>query len=98
LYFGGTPSDPTGADAMNAQNQAWLKQAMAAGMPQLEMEAEYVRRIERLRTLPLFRYADATLYGDPVFIALDVAASEGATRVARYVVVFQDHSLGRTGF
>ena len=98
LYFGGSPSDPTGADAMNGQLQAWLKQAVAAGMPPNEMEAEYVKRVERMRTLPLVRYAEATLYGDPVFIALDVAGSEGVPRVARYVVVFKDHSLGRTGF
>ncbi len=98
LYFGGSASDPTGAGAANAQLNVWLKQAMAAGMPQAEMEAEYKQRVQRMRSLPLARYAEATLYGAPAFIATEVAAAEGTTRALRYVAVFQDHALGRTGF
>ena len=62
------------------------------------MQAEYGRRAERMMSLPLLRYAEAALYGAPVFIANEVVSSDGATRAVRYVVVFEDQSLGRTGF
>ncbi|HEX6363227.1 MAG TPA: hypothetical protein VFZ93_09745, partial [Albitalea sp.] len=97
LYFGGSANDPTGANAMNDQLRAWAQQAVAARMPEAEMQAEYNRRVARMTSLPLARYGDASLYGNPSFIALEVASAEGATQVTRYVVVFQDHALGRTG-
>jgi hypothetical protein len=98
LYFGGTASDPSGAEAMSEALQAWYRQAAVAGTPPAEVQVEFARRVRLLLSLPLKRYAEATLYGDPVFIALEVAAVAGKTQVVRHVVVFQDHSLGRTGF
>ena len=97
LYFGGSAGDPTGSSAMATQLQDWFRKAVAAQMPEAEMQAEYNRRALRMRSLPLVRYAEASLYGSPQFIALETAAAEGATHVVRYVVVFQDHSLGGTG-
>ena len=97
-YLGGTASDPSSAQAMNDETQAWYRQAVTSGMPEDELQAEISRRLRRMLTLPLQRYAEATLYGEPVFIATAVAAAAGKTQVVRYVVVFQDHSLGRTGF
>jgi hypothetical protein len=98
LYFGGSADDPSGGNAMFAQLQARLKQAVVAGMPPAEAGAEYERDVQRMKELPLVRYREAALYGDPAFIALEVAASQGTTRALRYVAVFQDHALGRTGF
>jgi hypothetical protein len=48
-------------------------------------------------SLPMVLYGEPTLYGEPAFIAVDVAGSGDAARVSRYVVVFQDLALGRTG-
>lgn len=98
LYFGGSAGDPSGGNAMYEQLQAWLKQAVAAGMPPAEAGAEYERRVERMKSLPLQRYGQAALYGEPSFVALEVAAAQGKTQVVRHMVIFQDHALGRTGF
>lgn len=98
LYFSGSAGDPTGAKALSAENEAWFKQALAANMPDEKIRAEAERQALRILSLPLVRYAEPTVYGAPVFIALDVSAVEGRPRAARYIVVFEDHSLGRTGF
>jgi hypothetical protein len=98
LYFGGTASDPSGANAISEEMQAWFRQAVVSGMSEAEMQPEVSRRVRRMMDMPMLRYADGALYGEPVFIATDVAEVAGKTRVVRYVVVFQDHSLGRTGF
>jgi hypothetical protein len=98
LYFGGTASDPTSSNAANEEFQAWFRQAIAAGKPEAEWQAEMARRVRQMMNRPMLRYADGTLYGDPVFIATAVGAAADNTQAVRYVVVFQDHALGRTGF
>jgi hypothetical protein len=98
MYFGGSADDPTGARALSAGTEAWLKRAVAAGTPPAELEAEAGRRASRMMSLPLLRYGETTLFGAPAFLALQTAVSDGTTHAVRYVVVFQDHALGRTGF
>ena len=98
LYFGGTASDPTSSNAANEEFQAWFRQAIAAGKPEAEWQAEMGRRVRQMMNRPMLRYADGNLYGDPVFIATAVSAAADNTQAVRYVVVFQDHALGRTGF
>ena len=98
LYFGGTASDPSGSDALSAELQEWFRKAALSGRPSAEVEAELRVRARQLFDLPLVRYANGDLYGDPVFIATAVPAAADKTQVVRYVVVFQDHSLGLTGF
>jgi hypothetical protein len=98
LYFGGTASDPTSSNAANEEFQAWFRQAIAAGKPEAEWQAEMAQRVRQMMNRPMLRYADATLYGEPVFIALAVTAAPDKAQRVRYVVVFQDHALGRTGF
>jgi hypothetical protein len=97
LYFGGSANDPSGMDTLNAQASVWLQKAMASNTPQADIEAEYKRRMQLATSLPMVLYGEQTLFGEPAFIALDVAGSGGAARVARYLVVFQDLALGRTG-
>ena len=57
-----------------------------------------IRRMAQLRDLPLVRYADAEVYKSPVFIGFDAPASDGTPVRGRYVAIFEDRSLGRTGF
>jgi hypothetical protein len=98
LYFGGTASDPTSSNAASEELQAWFQQAAVSGRPEAEVQAEIGRRVRQMLSRPGIRYADGNLYGEPVFIATAVTAAADKTQVVRYVVVFQDHSLGRTGF
>jgi hypothetical protein len=98
LYFGGSADDPTGAKTLGAEGQSWMERAIASRMPEAEFKAEADRRGARMLDLPLIRYAQASFYGAPVFLATQVASSGGKTRLVRYAVVFQDHALGVTGF
>jgi hypothetical protein len=98
LYFGGSANDPSGMDTLNAQASAWLSKAMASNTPQAEIEAQYKQHTQLATSLPMVLYGEPALFGDPAFIAVEVAGSGGAARVARYVVVFQDLALGRTSF
>jgi hypothetical protein len=98
LYFGGSANDPSGMDTLNAQASAWLLKATTSNTPQAEIEAEYKRRMQLATSLPMVLYGKPALFGDPAFIAVEIARSGDAARVARYVVVFQDLALGRASF
>ncbi len=98
LYFGGSSRDPSGAERLQAELESWVKQAIQQGRPPAQMEAEMNRVAARQRDLPLVRYADAGLFGSPTFVALDASEAGGQAHVARYVVVFEDKALGKTGF
>jgi hypothetical protein len=98
LYLGGTASDASGSNIRSEELQTWYRQAAVANMPAEDMQAELARRVRRIMSPPMLRYADGALYGEPVFIATAVAEAAGKSQIVRYVVVFQDHSLGRTGF
>jgi hypothetical protein len=98
LYFGGSPEDPTGAKAIGAETEAWVRSAVASRTADAEIQAEAERRAARMLNLPLIRYAEAAIYGSPAFIALEVARTSASARAPRYVVVFKDNSLARTGF
>jgi hypothetical protein len=98
LYFGGGPGDPSGVKAQSVDYEAWIKKAMASGMKSGDFQAEADRRGAVLMNLPLTRYAEPAIYGTPTFIATEVTSSGGATRAVCWVVVFDDHTLGRTGF
>jgi hypothetical protein len=97
-YFGGSPSDPTGMNRLAAETEAWFRQAAQSGRSVSEIEAEAERRSALGTDLPMVRYADARLYGHPVFVALEEPPSRGIATAARYVVVFRDNAFGRTGF
>jgi predicted nucleic acid-binding Zn-ribbon protein len=98
MYFGGSSDDPTGAKRLAAETQAWMERMLKANKASSEIEAEGDRRAGLMIDLPLIRYADAELYGAPSYVALEETSSEGMKKAARYVVVFEDHTLGRTGF
>jgi hypothetical protein len=98
LYFGGSADDPTGAKELGAEGQSWMERAIASRMPEAEFKAEADRRGARMLNLPLIRYAQASFYGAPVFLATQVASAGGKTRAVRYAVVFQDQTMGVTGF
>jgi hypothetical protein len=97
LYFGGSANDPSGMDTLNAQAEAWLVKAMASNTPQADIDAEFKQRMQRATSLPMVLYGEPALFGDPAFITIEAAGSGNAARVARYIVVFQDLALGRTG-
>jgi hypothetical protein len=98
MYLGGSPGDPSGASRFASDTEAWFKDAIKSGRPPADLEAEMSRRGAQLAELPLVRYADTGLYGSPVFIAFGAPASDGAPTQVRYVAVFEDRALGRTGF
>jgi hypothetical protein len=98
LYFGGSPDDPTGIKRMGAETQTLLQEMIKANKPSTEIQAVADQRAGLELDLPLMRYQDAVLYGSVSFVALEEASSGGAKRATRYVAVFEDHTLGRTGF
>jgi hypothetical protein len=98
MYLGGSPSDPNGARRLGAETEAWFKDALKSGRPQAELEGEMTRRAAQMADLPLVRYADTSLYGSPVFVAFGAPAPEGAPTQLKYVAIFEDRALGRTGF
>jgi len=51
-----------------------------------------------MTALPLVRYADTGHYGSPVFVAFAAPAPDGAPIQVSYVAIFEDHSVGKTGF
>ena len=97
-YFGASPSDPTGSARLQADLEAWIKQAAQQGRSSEALEAEVNRVTAEAKDLPLVRYGDTALFGSPLFVALGVAENGGKPRVDRYVVVFEDLALGKTGF
>ncbi len=97
LYFGGSPADPSGAGRLQSEFDSWVKQAMQQRRPAAEMEVEMTRAAARQQDLPLVRYGDTRLFGSPTFVALESSESGGQARVTRYVVVFEDVALGKTG-
>ena len=98
VYLGASRGDPSGSERLGSETEAWIKDAMKSGRPSAEMEKEMTRRAAQLGDLPLVRYADAEVYKSPVFIGFDAPAPDGTPVRGRYVVVFEDRSLGRTGF
>ena len=97
-YLGASPGDPSGQQRLEKETEAWARTALQSGRPPAELEAGMISRMAQLRDLPLVRYADAEVYKSPVFIGFDAPASDGTPVRGRYVVVFEDRSLGRTGF
>jgi hypothetical protein len=98
LYFGGSADDPTAVRAFSAETEAWLRNAAASHTTDAEIQAESELRAVRVLNLPLVRYAEPSIYGSPAFIALEVVGTSSAARASRYVVVFKDNTLARTGF
>ncbi len=97
-YLGASPRDPSGEQQLQKETEAWARNALQSGQPPAELEAGMIRRMAQLRDLPLVRYADAAIYQSPVFIGFDAPASDGTPVRGRYVAIFEDRSLGRTGF
>ncbi len=97
-YLGGSSADPTGAQRISADLEAWFKQATASGKSESEIRAGIERRTARVENLPLVRYADQQLYGSPSFVAIEETGSADSRKVVRFVAIFQDLALGRTGF
>ena len=97
-YLGASPGDPSGQQRLEKETEVWARTALQSGRPPAELEAGMISRMAQLRDLPLVRYADAEIYKSPVFIGFDAPASDGTPVRGRYVVVFEDRSLGRTGF
>jgi hypothetical protein len=95
-YFGGTPQDPTGAKRLVSESEAALKRAVQAGKQETEIRAEMEKYAARMQSLPHARYMDPELYGSPSFVALEDAVPAG--RTTRYVSIFEDRALGKTGF
>jgi len=98
VYFGGTPQDPTGGKRLAAESEASFQRAVRAGKPPAEIRAEMDRHAARMLSLPMARYIDTEIYGSPSFIALEDARPAAASRTIRYVAVFEDRALGKTGF
>jgi hypothetical protein len=97
-YLGASPGDPRGDQRLEKETEAWARTALQSGRPPAELEAGMATRMAQLRDLPLVRYADAEVYKSPVFIGFDAPASDGSPTRGRYVAVFEDRTLGRTGF
>jgi hypothetical protein len=97
-YFGGSPGDPSGALRLATDNDAWLRQTGRSGLSVGDIEAELERRTALMTNLPLVRYADPQLYGSLTFVALQEPPVEGSAGPVRFVVVFTDRALRRTGF
>jgi hypothetical protein len=97
-YLGASPGDPSGGQRLEKETEAWARAAVQSGRPPAELEAGMAARMERLRDLPLVRYADAEIYKSPAFVGFDAPPPDGSPVRGRYVVVFEDRSMGRTGF
>jgi hypothetical protein len=97
-YLGASPGDPSGQQRLEKETEAWARTALQSGRPPAELEVGMATRLAQLRDLPLVRYADTQIYKAPVFIGFDAPAPDGTPFRGRYVVVFEDRSLGRTGF
>jgi hypothetical protein len=97
-YFGGTPADPTGAKRIEQENKDWFNQVIQSGKPSAEIQTELEKRAARVNDLPLIRYGFEEIYGSPSFIALEESGGNGPKRALRFVVVFEDRALARTGF
>jgi hypothetical protein len=97
-YLGASPGDPSGEERLGKETEAWARTALQSGRPPAELEAGMITRMAQLRDLPRVRYADAEVYKSPVFIGFAAPASDGTPVRGRYAVVFEDRSLGRTGF
>ena len=95
LYFRASADDPTGAKTVMADQGAWFKRVIESGRQPVEADME--RQQQAMLNLPGLRYSDATLYGSPVFVASTLDSSGGVARATRYVAIFQDLGLGRTG-
>ncbi len=97
-YLGASPGDPSGQQRLEKETEVWARTALQSGRPPAELEAGMATRMAQLRDLPLVRYADAEIYKSSVFIGFDAPSPDGSLVRGRYVVVFEDRSLGRTGF
>ncbi len=97
-YLGASPGDPSGQQRLEKETEVWARTVLQSGRPRAELEAGMIARMAQLRDLPLVRYADAEIYKSPVFIGFDAPAPDGTPVHSRYAVVFEDRSLGRTGF
>ncbi len=97
-YLGASPGDPSGSEQLGRETEAWIRDAMKAGRPPADLEKEMTRRAAQLGDLPLVRYADPEIYRSPVFIGFEAPASDGTPVRGRHVAIFDDRSLGRTGF
>lgn len=95
-YLGGTPQDPTGAKRIALESEASLKRAVQAGKLEAEIRLEMEKYAALMQSLPQARYMDSEVYGAPTFVALEDSAPAGKT--IRYVAVFEDRALGKTGF
>lgn len=97
-YLGASPGDPSGGQRLEKETETWARAAVQSGRPPAELEAGMTARMAELRDLPLVRYADAEIYQSPLFVGFDAPAPDGTPVRGRYVAVFGDRSLGRTGF
>jgi hypothetical protein len=98
IYLAGSSGDPTGSNRLITEMQEIFKQASAANKPEAEIIAEIERRQAQMLNLPGVRYIDSQLYGAPRFVAVEEKNSGDGRRAVRYVAVFRDEALGRTGF
>ena len=97
-YLGATTGDPAGAERAGRETETWIRDAMKSGRSPDALEKEMTRRAARLADLPLVRYADPAIYRSPVFVGFDAPSSDGTPVRGPFVAVFEDRSLGRTGF
>lgn len=98
LYLGGSPGDPSGSERLGRELEAWVRDAVKAGRSPADLEKEMTRRTAQAGELPLVRYADASLFASPVFVAFGAPPSGDAPVGIGYVAVFEDRALGKTGF
>jgi hypothetical protein len=98
LYFGGSREDPLGSNRLSKDMQEWFAQASAANTSEAEIRSEMERRQAQMLNLPGVRYMDSHVYGQPRFLALEEKPLGEGKSAARYVAVFRDEALNRTGF
>lgn len=95
-YSRKSEDDPAAAMRMAMEMQARMMQAMREGKSPEEMQAEVLKQVAGMATeLPIGEYSDEKLYGAPMFVVLEESALK---KPARFVVVFEDRVLKRTGF
>ena len=95
-YSGKPEDDPAASMRMAMEMQARMMQAMREGKSAEEMQAEMLKQTTGIATeLPIGEYFDKELYGAPMFVVLEETALQ---KPARFVVVFEDRALKRTGF
>jgi hypothetical protein len=97
-YLGASALDPTAAKQMADQARNWMAQRMMGANPPEEIQDQAPGSETRLLQYLLVRYSDEQLYGTPAFVVTEETLTNGEKRPIRFVVVFEDRSLNRTGF